>query len=95
MAHKKATGSTALGRDSRPKRLGVKITDGEAAHAGQIIIRQRGTSYHAGKNVKRAGDDSLYALLDGIVRFKKRKTLTFVGALASRVYVTVEPKIAS
>ena len=58
MAHKKATGSTGLGRDSVSKRLGTKIGDGQKAGAGEIIVRQRGTKIHPGKNVKRGGDDT-------------------------------------
>lgn len=75
MAHTKAGGSTKLGRDSRAKRLGVKIHDGEPVAVGAIIIRQRGTKYHPGRNVLRAGDDTLYAATSGTVRFlTKRKT---------------------
>ena len=59
MAHKKAGSSTALGRDSAGQRLGVKASDGQKVNAGEIIVRQRGSHFHAGKNVKRGGDDTL------------------------------------
>lgn len=70
MAHKKGTGSTRNGRDSRAQRLGVKRYGGEAVTTGCIIIRQRGTSVHPGKNVGRGGDDTLFALIDGVVKFE-------------------------
>ena len=63
MAHKKAGGSTSLGRDSQAKRLGVKIFDGQFAKAGSILVRQRGTAFRPGKNVKKGGDDTLFALV--------------------------------
>lgn len=71
MAHKKGQGSTRNGRDSKSKRLGVKVCAGQVVRAGSILIRQRGTRYHAGKNVGRGNDDTLFALLDGIVAFRK------------------------
>ncbi len=79
MAHTKSGGSTKLGRDSRSKRLGVKINHGQIAKAGQIILRQRGASVLAGKNVSRAGDDTLYAAVSGIVNFKQTKKQRFDG----------------
>ncbi|OGY63774.1 MAG: 50S ribosomal protein L27 [Candidatus Harrisonbacteria bacterium RIFCSPHIGHO2_12_FULL_48_16] len=69
MAHTKSGGSTKLGRDSAGKRLGVKINDNEAAKVGEIIVRQRGAHYIAGQNVANAGDDTLYALKSGTVKF--------------------------
>jgi large subunit ribosomal protein L27 len=69
MAHKKGGGSSTNGRDSHGQRLGVKRFGGQVVTGGSILIRQRGTRYKAGKNVGRAKDDSLYALIDGIVRF--------------------------
>ena len=72
MAHKKGTGSTRNGRDSNAKRLGVKKYGGEAVIAGNIIIRQRGTKYHAGENVGRGGDDTLFSLIDGVVTFERK-----------------------
>lgn len=72
MAHKKGTGSTRNGRDSNAKRLGVKKYGGQAVTAGNIIIRQRGTKYHPGENVGRGGDDTLFALVDGVVTFERK-----------------------
>ena len=71
MAHKKSGGSAKNGRDSKSKRLGVKKYGGEKVTAGSILIRQRGTKVHPGKNVKRGGDDTLFSLIDGIVKFEK------------------------
>ncbi len=70
MAHKKGTGSTRNGRDSRSKRLGVKCYGGQTVKAGGIIIRQRGTKIHPGNNVGRGGDDTLFALTEGVVKFE-------------------------
>lgn len=79
MAHKKGQGSTRNGRDSAAQRLGVKASHGEFVTAGSIIIRQRGTKWHPSENVKRAKDDSLFALIDGRVTFhKKKKTMVSV-----------------
>lgn len=73
MAHKKGQGSSRNGRDSESKRLGVKITHGQAIKAGGIIIRQRGTKWHPATNVGRGSDDTLFALCDGIVQYKSTK----------------------
>ncbi|HWB25729.1 MAG TPA: 50S ribosomal protein L27 [Chitinophagaceae bacterium] len=73
MAHKKGEGSVKNGRDSQSKRLGVKIFGGQPAVAGNIILRQRGTVYHPGKNVGVGKDFTLFALVDGVVSFKKTK----------------------
>jgi large subunit ribosomal protein L27 len=73
MAHKKGEGSVKNGRDSHSKRLGVKIYGGQPAISGNIIVRQRGTSYHPGKNVGVGRDFTLFALNDGVVEFKKTK----------------------
>lgn len=89
MAHKKAGGSTSLGRDSHGKRLGVKLPEGAAANAGSIIIRQRGTKYGIGKNVKRGGDDTLYALSAGFVHFTRRQMRRFDGSLKDKTIVNV------
>jgi len=70
-AHKKGMGSTKNGRDSQSKRLGVKRGDGQFVLAGNILIRQRGTHTHAGKNVGRGSDDTLFALIDGRVKFER------------------------
>ncbi|NQV37968.1 MAG: 50S ribosomal protein L27 [Candidatus Marinimicrobia bacterium] len=72
MAHKKGQGSSRNGRDSNAKRLGVKVADGQSILSGGIILKQRGTKIHPGNNVKRAGDDSLFATADGIVKFSKQ-----------------------
>lgn len=90
MAHKKAGGSTRLGRDSAGQRLGVKANHGEAVNAGQIIIRQRGTKYHVGKNVGKGKDDTLYSLKAGIVQFSTKKLLKFNGKLKSSKLVNVK-----
>ena len=80
MAHKKGEGSVKNGRDSQSKRLGVKIFGGQPAIAGNIIVRQRGTVYHPGKNVGVGKDYSLFALANGVVEFKKgKKNRTFVS----------------
>jgi len=73
MAHKKGAGSSRNGRESESKRLGVKIYGGQKAIAGNIIVRQRGTKHHPGKNVGMGRDHTLFALTDGIVTFKKRR----------------------
>ena len=70
MAHKKGVGSSRNGRDSGPKYLGVKMYAGEQVVAGNIIVRQRGTKIHAGKNVRRGVDDTLFALTNGVVKFE-------------------------
>ena len=73
MSKTKGGGSTRNGRDSKSKRLGVKVYDGTAVPAGAIIVRQRGTRFHPGENVGRGGDDTLFATADGIVRYGNRK----------------------
>ena len=72
MAHKKGQGSSRNGRDSNAKRLGLKVGNGQSVLAGSIILKQRGTKVHPGSNVKRANDDSLFALKDGTVEFKRK-----------------------
>ena len=89
MAHRKAGGSTQLGRDSISKRLGVKIFGSEKASVGNIIIRQKGTKFHPGKNVARGEDDTLYSLVDGVVEFTKRKVKSFTGKIEKRRFVSV------
>jgi large subunit ribosomal protein L27 len=89
MAHKKAGGSTALGRDSQAQRLGVKIQDGQYAKAGAILIRQRGTKYRAGKNVKTGKDDTLFAIAAGLVKFATKKIKKYTGKLESVKIVSV------
>ncbi len=84
MAHKKGVGSSRNGRDSNPKYLGVKKFGGQAVVAGNILVRQRGTKFHPGNNVRRGGDDTLFALIDGIVKFepkdKRRKQVSVYPA---------------
>lgn len=89
MAHKKAGGSTSLGRDSASKRLGVKVFGGQKIAVGNIIVRQRGTKYALGKNVKTGSDDTIYAMKNGIVRFQQKKVRAFNGALRSKTIVSV------
>lgn len=82
MAHKKGVGSSRNGRESHSKRLGVKLFGGQAAIAGNIIVRQRGTKHHPGKNVGIGKDHTLFALVDGHVEFKKgRDNRSFVSIL--------------
>ncbi|MBU0614348.1 50S ribosomal protein L27 [Patescibacteria group bacterium] len=90
MAHKKAQGSTSNIHDSQAQRLGLKKTHGEAIEAGQIIIKQRGTKYRPGKNVKRGNDDTLYAAVPGIVNFKKKIFPNFTGKLRRKTVVEVK-----
>jgi large subunit ribosomal protein L27 len=87
MAHKKGEGSVKNGRDSQSKRLGVKIFGGQAAISGNILVRQRGTVYHPGKNVGVGKDFTLFALTDGMVEFRKSKEdRTFVSVIPAIVY---------
>lgn len=83
MAHKKGVGSSKNGRESESKRLGVKIFGGQACIAGNIIVRQRGTQHHPGVNVGIGKDHTLYALVDGVVTFQKKRN--------NRSYVSVDP----
>lgn len=89
MSHKKAGGSTSLGRDSRAQRLGVKVHDGQKIKKGMIITRQRGTRIHPGKNVRRGGDDTLFALMNGIVKFTSKKRMRFDGSLTMAKFAHV------
>ena len=79
MAHKKGVGSSRNGRDSNPKRLGVKRYGGEQVQAGGIIVRQRGTKFHPGRNVGRGSDDTLFAMADGVVTFERRANRQLVS----------------
>jgi large subunit ribosomal protein L27 len=72
MAHKKGVGSSRNGRDSGPKDLGVKVYGGQTVTAGSIIVKQRGTKFHPGTNVRRAHDDSLFSVVDGVVKFEPK-----------------------
>ncbi len=87
MAHKKGEGSVKNGRDSQSKRLGVKIYGGQATLAGNIILRQRGTVYHPGKNVGIGRDFTIFALTDGVVEFRKTK--------GDKTFVSVSEVVAS
>ena len=78
-----------MGRDSRAQRLGIKKHDGETVNAGMILVRQRGTKIHPGKNVKRGGDDTLLSLIAGKVAFSKRKRRRFDGNLVMTRFVNV------
>jgi large subunit ribosomal protein L27 len=91
MSHKKAGGSTRLGRDSQPQYLGAKVGDGERVNAGAVIIRQRGTKIHPGKNVKRGKDDTLFSTLAGMVKFTQRKRIRFDGSMKPAKFVSVIP----
>lgn len=91
MSHKKAGGSTRLGRDSRPQYLGVKVGDGQKVHAGEVLVRQRGTRIHPGKNVKRGKDDTLYSVLGGIAKFTRSKRLRFDGSMRPAKFANVVP----
>lgn len=91
MAHKKGAGSSKNGRESHSKRLGVKIFGGQAAIAGNIIVRQRGTHHHAGENVGIGKDHTLFALTPGLVEFKRKKNnRSFVSVLPFDVTETIE-----
>ncbi|MDP2301909.1 MAG: 50S ribosomal protein L27 [Ignavibacteria bacterium] len=83
MAHKKGQGSTRNGRDSNAQRLGVKRFGGEQVLSGMILVRQRGTKFHPGENVKRGGDDTLFAVADGVVKFEVKRD--------DRQYISVYP----
>ena len=91
MAHKKAGGSSRNGRDSVSKRLGVKRFGGQVVRSGEILVRQKGTKFRAGKNVGLGRDFSLYALIDGEVNFKTKKITHFDGKNYQRSFVGIEP----
>ena len=90
MAHKKAGGSTQLGRDSRPKYLGIKLYAGQKAQPGSILIRQRGTKFRPGENVRRGKDDTLYAIKNGIVEFQTKTVKLFDGSRKKAKFVNVK-----
>ena len=90
MAKTKSTGATRLGRDSLPKYLGVKLHDGQKTKAGQIIIKQRGTKFIPGKNVKKGRDDTLYALKAGVVHFLTKRIRRFDNSQRVAKIVNVE-----
>lgn len=90
MAHTQSGGSTKLGRDSRSKRLGIKLQDGQRVQTGQILVRQRGTKYLPGQNVRRGGDDTLYAVKDGLVKFLNKNKECFDSSRYRATVVTVK-----
>jgi len=92
MSTSKSTGASRLGRDSRSQRLGIKISGGQTVKPGMIIVRQRGTKYLAGKNVKRGSDDTLYALKPGIVKFSTKLKKLFDGTQRQVKIVNIESK---
>lgn len=79
MAHKKGVGSSRNGRDSNPQYLGVKRYGGQSVNAGSILVRQRGTKFHPGRNVGRGNDDTLFALVDGVVKFERMRARPVVS----------------
>lgn len=89
MAHVKAGGTSKNLKDSQSQRLGVKIFGGSAIKTGQIIIRQRGQKYHAGKGVEMGKDHTIFAMQDGIVKFQKKKVPTYTGSLQHKTIVHV------
>ena len=89
MAHRKAGGTAKNVRDSQGQRLGVKLFGGQAVKPGEIIIRQRGTKWHPGDNVKQGKDDTLYAMKAGVIKFTRRKRAKFHGNLAWESVVNV------
>jgi large subunit ribosomal protein L27 len=92
MAHKKAAGSTSYGRDSQGQRLGVKLYAGEYAQAGSIIVRQRGTKIRPGTNVRIGSDDTLFATVAGLVKFRTLKRKRFNGSIRPTKYADVVPE---
>ncbi len=92
MAHKKAAGSTRLGRDSQSKRLGIKKYAGETAKSGNILVRQRGNKVYPGKNVMQGKDDTLFAVENGTVKYSSKKVKKFTGRLQKRNFVEVVSK---
>lgn len=92
MAHKKAGGSTRLGRDSQSKRLGVKAYGGQTVTAGAVIIRQRGNKFRPGVNVGQGNDDTLFALKPGVVGFTQKRVVKFTGSKDKVKFVHVAEK---
>ncbi|NQV00655.1 MAG: 50S ribosomal protein L27 [Parcubacteria group bacterium] len=90
MSKTKSAGSTSLGRDSRPKYLGVKLSGGQKAQPGSIIVRQRGTKFLPGKNVRRGKDDTLYSIIKGVVQFTTKRIKRFDGSRRIAKVVNVE-----
>ncbi len=96
MAHKKGTGSTRNGRDSNAQRLGVKRFGGQVVKAGNILVRQRGTKFHPGTNVGRGSDDTLFALVDGVVTFERKdRSRKKVSVYPVAAQTPAEPELAT
>ena len=92
MAHKKAGGSTSLGRDSRSQRLGAKLFAGQEAKSGAILVRQRGTKFHPGLNVGKGSDDTLFAKITGVVKFRRLKKKKFDSSIKETKYIDIIPQ---
>jgi large subunit ribosomal protein L27 len=92
MAHKKSAGTTKNGRDSNPKYLGIKVTPGESAKAGSIIVRQRGTNFLPGKNVSMGRDHTLFALKDGIVTLSYKRKIHFDNRIMKKKIMNIVPQ---
>lgn len=92
MAHKKAGGSTRLGRDSNPQYLGTKVGNKQSVRAGMVLVRQRGTKIHPGVNVRKGKDDTLYAAIAGVVQFTQKKRRRFDGSLKPAKFVNIIPE---
>ena len=94
MAHKKAGGSTRNGRDSKPKYLGVKRFGGQLVKPGEILVRQKGTPFHAGMNVGLGKDNTIFAKIHGLVKFHKKKVAVGICCARMRKFVSVVPTVA-
>lgn len=95
MAHKKAGGSTRLGRDSNPQYLGVKVGNGKHVAAGAVLVRQHGTPIFPGKNVLRGKKDTLYSAVAGTVAFSQRKRIRFDGKRKNTTFVNITPSVSA
>ncbi|MFY9462718.1 MAG: 50S ribosomal protein L27 [Candidatus Sungiibacteriota bacterium] len=93
MAHTKSAGAAKYGRDSQPKYLGIKKSDGQIVKNGDIVVRQRGTKFIAGQGIKRGGDDTLYAVREGLVQFRNHHKTRFDGSrrLSKIVHIIAPP----
>jgi len=92
MAHKKSAGTTRNGRDSNPKYLGIKVAPGALIQVGSILVRQRGTKFHPGLNVKKGVDDTLFAKIAGKVKFRKLKKRKFDNSIKETDYIDILPE---
>jgi len=93
MAHVKSGGSTKLGRDSNAKRLGIKKFEGQTVETGNVLIRQRGTKWHPGLNTKLGCDDTIYALINGVVKFSNKRKKTFTGKTKKISVINIIPSV--